>query len=79
MARDHLLAIDQGTTSTRAVVYDPGSSPSARGRSRSRRPTRTRAGSSTTRRHLVDSAGPMVVAAMAEADDQPRTRSRRSA
>ena len=22
MARDHLLAIDQGTTSTRAVVYD---------------------------------------------------------
>ena len=24
MARDHLLAIDQGTTSTRAVVYDKG-------------------------------------------------------
>ena len=27
MARDHLLAIDQGTTSTRAVVYDRGLRP----------------------------------------------------
>ena len=49
MARDHLLVIDQGTTSTRAVVYDsrlrPGGPEPGRG---SRRPIRGRAGSSTT-------------------------------
>ena len=61
MTRDHLLVIDQGTTSTRAVVYDarlqvgrPG--PGAR----SCRLTPTRAGSSTTRMPCSRSVGPQV-------------------
>ena len=31
MARDHLLVIDQGTTSTRAVVYDSSLQPVGQG------------------------------------------------
>ena len=47
MTRDHLLVIDQGTTSTRAVVYDDRLKPVGQGQRRSCRPTLARAGSST--------------------------------
>jgi glycerol kinase len=71
MARDHLLAIDQGTTSTRAVVYDARLRPVGQGQVEVP-PTYPNPGwVEHDPKALVDSAGPMVVAAMADAGVKP--------
>src|SRR5438270_828716 len=71
MARDHLLAIDQGTTSTRAVVYDARLRPVGQGQVEVP-PTYPNPGwVEHDPKALVDSAGPMVVAAMADAGIKP--------
>ena len=52
-AASHVLAIDQGTTSTRAIVFDRGRASRSAAASRSSRSTsRSPAGSSTTRRTI---------------------------
>ena len=71
MTRDHLLVIDQGTTSTRAVVYDDRLSRSGRASWRSCRPILVRAGSSTIRRRSLRSVGSQVTGAL---DDRRRDR-----
>jgi glycerol kinase len=72
MARDYLLAIDQGTTSTRAVVYDRRLKPVGQGQIEVP-PTYPNPGwVEHDPKALVDSAGPMVVAAMADAGIGPK-------
>jgi glycerol kinase len=67
MARDHLLAIDQGTTSTRAVVYDRKLRPVGQGQVEVP-PTYPNPGwVEHDPKALVDSVGPMVIAALADA------------
>ncbi|HEY2158671.1 MAG TPA: FGGY family carbohydrate kinase, partial [Isosphaeraceae bacterium] len=67
MARDHVLVIDQGTTSTRAVVYDRRLRPVGQGQVEVP-PTYPNPGwVEHDPKALVNSAGPMVVAAMASA------------
>lgn len=67
MARDHILAIDQGTTSTRAVVYDRRLQPVGQGQVEVP-PSYPRSGwVEHDARALVGSVGPMVEAALAEA------------
>ncbi len=71
MARDYLLAIDQGTTSTRAVVYDRRLKPVGQGQIEVP-PTYPNPGwVEHDPKALVDSAGPMVVTAMADAGIGP--------
>jgi glycerol kinase len=71
MARDHVLVIDQGTTSTRAVVYDSRLRPVGQGQVEVP-PTYPNPGwVEHDPKALVDSAGPMVVAAMADAGIGP--------
>ncbi len=66
MARDHILAIDQGTTSTRAVVYDAGLQPIGQGQAEVL-PTYPRSG---WVEHdpvaIISSISPQVHAALAE-------------
>jgi len=67
MARDHLLAIDQGTTSTRAVVYDARLTPVGQAQVEVA-PTYPREGwVEHDPAALVDSVGPMVTGALREA------------
>ena len=67
MARDHLLAIDQGTTSTRAVVYDARLRPVGQGQAEVP-PTYPREGwVEHDPAALVASVGPLVEQALAEA------------
>lgn len=71
MARDYLLVIDQGTTSTRAVVYDRRLRPAGQGQVEVP-PTYPNPGwVEHDPKALVDSAGPMVVTAMADAGVRP--------
>jgi glycerol kinase len=71
MARDYLLAIDQGTTSTRAVVYDRRLKPVGQGQVEVP-PTYPNPGwVEHDPKALVDSVGPMVVAAMTDAGINP--------
>ncbi len=71
MARDHVLVIDQGTTSTRAVVYDRRLRPVGQGQVEVP-PTYPNPGwVEHEPKDLVDSAGPMVVAAMSDAGIGP--------
>ncbi len=67
MARDHLLAIDQGTTSSRVVVYDARLRPVAQAQVEVP-PTYPREGwVEHDPAALVDSIGPLVTKALAEA------------
>ena len=67
MARDHLLAIDQGTTSTRAVVYDARLRPVAQAQAEVP-PTYPREGwVEHDPAALVGSVGPLVTQALADA------------
>jgi len=67
MARDHLLAIDQGTTSTRVVAYDARLRPVGQGQVEVP-PTYPKPGwVEHDPGALVDSVGPMVTRALAEA------------
>ena len=67
MARDHLLAIDQGTTSTRAVVYDRRLRPVGQGQAEVP-PTYPQSGwVEHDPAALVGSVGPLVAQALAEA------------
>ena len=67
MARDHLLAIDQGTTSTRVVAYDARLRPVGQGQVEVL-PTYPRPGwVEHDPSVLVDSVGPLVTLALAEA------------
>ena len=71
MARDYLIVIDQGTTSTRAVVYDRRLQPAGQGQIEVP-PTYPNPGwVEHDPKALVDSAGPMVVASMADAGVRP--------
>jgi glycerol kinase len=66
MARDHVLAIDQGTTSTRAVVYDRQLRPLGQGQAEVP-PTYPRSGwVEHDPAALVDSVGPLVTRALTE-------------
>ena len=59
MSRDHLLAIDQGTTSTRVVVYDARLRPVGQGQAEVLpHLSPSRAGSSTTRRPWSSRSAP---------------------
>ena len=67
MARDHLLAIDQGTTSTRVVAYDARLRPVGQGQAEVP-PTYPKPGwVEHDPASLVDSVGPLVAKALAEA------------
>ncbi|WP_435020512.1 glycerol kinase GlpK [Tundrisphaera sp. TA3] len=67
MARDHLLVIDQGTTSTRVVVYDNRLRPVGQGQVEVP-PTYPKPGwVEHDPKALVDSVGPVVVQALEEA------------
>ncbi len=67
MARDHLLAIDQGTTSTRVVAFDARLRPVGQGQAEVP-PTYPKPGwVEHDPDALVASVGPLVIAAMAEA------------
>ena len=67
MARDHLLAIDQGTTSTRAVVYDRQLRPLGQGQAEVA-PNYPQSGwVEHDPAALVDSVAPQVTQALAEA------------
>jgi glycerol kinase len=67
MPRDHLLAIDQGTTSTRVVVYDARLRPVGQGQEEVP-PTYPRPGwVEHDPAALVDSVGPLVTKALSEA------------
>ena len=67
MARDHLLSIDQGTTSTRVVVYDARLRPVGQGQSEVP-PTYPRPGwVEHDPAALVNSVGPLVTRALSEA------------
>jgi glycerol kinase len=67
MARDHLLAIDQGTTSTRAVVYDQRLRPVGQAQAEVA-PTYPRSGwVEHDGAALVDSVGPRVTEALRDA------------
>ncbi len=67
MARDHLLVIDQGTTSTRAVVYDPQAHPVGQGQQEVP-PTYPKPGwVEHDPAAIVGSVGPVVTTALAEA------------
>ncbi len=67
MARDHLLAIDQGTTSTRAVVYDARLRPVAQAQAEVL-PTYPREGwVEHDPAALIGSVGPLVTRALADA------------
>lgn len=67
MARDHVLAIDQGTTSTRAVIYDNRLRPVGQGQAEVL-PTYPQSGwVEHDAKALVDSVGPLVIKALAEA------------
>ncbi len=67
MARDHILAIDQGTTSTRAVVYDLTLHPRAQAQVEVP-PTYPKPGwVEHDARALVESVGPMVTEALEKA------------
>ena len=68
MARDHLLAIDQGTTSTRVVIYDARLRPVGQGQNEVP-PTYPRPGwVEHDPASLVDSVGPLVTRALNEAN-----------
>src|SRR3954467_2607321 len=68
MARDHLLAIDQGTTSTRAVVYDSRLQPLGQGQAEVA-PTYPQSGwVEHDPAALVASVGPLVTRALAESN-----------
>src|SRR5690348_6927223 len=67
MARDHLLAIDQGTTSSRAVVYDARLRPVAQAQAEVP-PTYPREGwVEHDPAALVGSVGPLVTRALSDA------------
>ena len=67
MARDHLLSIDQGTTSTRVVVYDARLRPVGQGQAEVP-PTYPKPGwVEHDPTALVDSVGPLVTRALSEA------------
>jgi glycerol kinase len=67
MARDHLLVIDQGTTSTRVVIYDARLRPSGQGQAEVP-PTYPKPGwVEHDPKALVDSVGPLVTKALSEA------------
>ena len=71
MARDHLLAIDQGTTSTRAVVYDRTLRPVGQGQVEVA-PSYPQPGwVEHDPRGLIGSVGPMVTAALVDAGVSP--------
>ena len=66
MARDHLLAIDQGTTSTRAVVYDARLRPIGQAQAEVA-PSYPKPGwVEHDPRAILDSVGPLVTTALAE-------------
>jgi glycerol kinase len=67
MARDHLLVIDQGTTSTRVVIYDARLRPVGQGQAEVP-PTYPKPGwVEHDPKALVDSVGPLVTKALSEA------------
>ncbi len=67
MARDHLLVIDQGTTSTRAVVYDAGLRPLGQGQAEVPLGYPKPGWVEHDPRVIVGSVGPQVEAALKEA------------